>query len=78
MTKKGYELFIDDDKYQWEQDELTGAQLRTLGAIPEGVEVFLKVPGKPDQEIANTTVVNLKDHHGPAKFSTQAAGSQAG
>lgn len=78
MTKKGYELFIDDDKYQWEHDEITGTQLRALGAIPEGVEIFLKVPGKPDQEIADATAVNLKEHHGPAKFSTQAAGSQAG
>ena len=78
MDKKSYQLFIDGDKYTWEQDTITGAQLRTLGAIPEGVEIFLQVPGKPDQPIADNQSVNLKEHHGPARFSTQAPGSQAG
>ncbi len=78
MDKKGFELFIDTDKYTWDQDTIDGAQLRVLGSIPEGVDIFLKVPGKPDKPITNTTSVNLKEHHGPAHFSTQAAGSQAG
>jgi len=78
MDKKGFELFIDRDKYTWDQDTITGAQLRVLGSIPEGVEIFLQVPGKPDQKITDSTSINLKEHHGPARFSTQAAGSQAG
>ncbi|HUZ95337.1 MAG TPA: multiubiquitin domain-containing protein [Edaphobacter sp.] len=78
MDKKGFELFIDGDKYRWEQDTITGAQLRVLGAIPEGVEIFLQVPGKPDEPITDTTSVNLEEHHGPARFSTQSPGSQAG
>jgi hypothetical protein len=78
MDKKGFELFIDDDKYTWQGDTITGAQLRVLGSIPEGVEIFLLVPGKPDKPITDTTPVNLKEHHGPARFSTQSPGSQAG
>ena len=78
MDKKGHQLFIDGDKYTWEQDTITGAQLRTLGSIPEGVEIFLQVPGKPDQLIEDDASVNLKEHHGPARFSTQSPGSQAG
>lgn len=78
MDKKGFELFIDTDKYFWEQDTINGTQLRVLGSIPENVEIFLKVPGKPDLPISNSTSVNLKEHHGPAHFSTQATGSQAG
>ncbi len=78
MDKKAFELFIDNDKYTWGEDTITGAQLRVLGAIPEGVDIFLKVPGKPDKPIENTTSVNLKEHHGPARFSTQSPGSQAG
>jgi len=78
VDKKGFELFVDGDKYTWKEDTITGAQLRTLAAIPEGVEIFLQVPGKPDQPIADTTAVNLKEHHGPARFSTQSPGSQAG
>lgn len=78
MDKKDYELFIDGDKYMWKEDTITGAQLRILGTIPESVHIFLQVPGKPDQQITDTTSVNLKEHHGPARFSTQAPGSQAG
>lgn len=78
MDKKPFELFIDRDRYSWEQDTISGAQLRVLGSIPENVEIFLKVPGKPDQPIVNVTTVNLQEHHGPAHFSTQAPGSQAG
>jgi hypothetical protein len=78
MNKKDFLLFIDGDKYTWEPDLINGGQLRQLGAIPEGVDIFLQVPGKPDKSIADTTSINLKDHHGPARFSTQAPGSQAG
>ena len=78
MDKKGYELFIDGDKYIWQQDTITGAQLRALAAIPEGVDIFLQVPGKPDKPINDDQSVNLKEHHGPARFSTQSPGSQAG
>jgi hypothetical protein len=78
MDKKGFELFIDGEKYHWDHDTITGAQLRLLGAIPEAVEIFLQVPGKPDKPISDTTSINLKDHHGPARFSTQSPGSQAG
>jgi hypothetical protein len=76
--KKGFELFIDGDKYTWPDETITGAQLRTLGAIPEGVAIFLEIPGKPDKPIENNTVVNLKEHHGPAHVSTQSPGSHAG
>jgi Multiubiquitin len=78
MDKKEFDLFIDGDKYHWEHSMITGAQLRVLGAIPEGVDIFLQVPGKPDKPITDTTSVNLEEHHGPARFSTQSPGSQAG
>lgn len=78
MHKKDYKLFIDGEKYTWADDTISGAQLRVLGAIPEGVEIYLQVPGKPDEIIEDGQHVSLKDHHGPARFSTQAPGSQAG
>lgn len=78
MDAKKFELFIDGDKYEWHENAITGAQLRQLGSIPEGVDIFLKVPGKPDQPILDQTSVDLEHHHGPAKFSTQSPGSQAG
>jgi len=39
---------------------------------------LLFYPGKPDEPVANDTVLDLENHHGPARFSTQSPGSQAG
>ena len=71
-------ILVDNDKYEWDRPTITGAQLRVLAAVPENVQIFLHVPGKPDEEIQNGTVVDLAAHHGPARFSTQSSGSQAG
>jgi hypothetical protein len=79
MTKpEDFKLFVDSEKYEWEKPTITGSDLRSLAGIPGGVDIFLEVPGKPDEPIANGSVVDLQHHHGPAKFSTQATGSQAG
>lgn len=75
---KPYILFVDNEKFVWEQPTITGAQLRTLASIPQNVQIFLHVPGKPDAEILDTTVVDLSKENRPEKFSTQSAGSQAG
>jgi len=72
------DLFIDNEPYNWEKDTITGAQLRKLGALPDDVQIFWKNPGHPDQEVKNDTVINLKKHPGPDRFSTQSVGSQAG
>jgi hypothetical protein len=72
------ELFIDNEPYDWNKDTITGAQLRVLGSLPDDVQIFWKIPGHPDQEVKNHTVVNLKKHPGPDRFSTQSVGSQAG
>lgn len=78
MDSKGFPLFIDNEEYFWEHEAITGAQLRTLGAIPEGVDIFLQVPGQPDEPISNSSVINLERRQGPPRFSTQSPGSQAG
>jgi hypothetical protein len=75
---KKYQLFVDGDKYEWEKSTILGAELRELAGIPDSAEIFMKVPGNPDAEITNGTVVDLETHHGPVKFSTQSPGSQAG
>jgi hypothetical protein len=72
------ELFIDNEPYDWDKETITGAQLRKLGALPDDVQIFWKIPGQPDKEVKNDTVVNLKKHPGPDRFSTQSVGSQAG
>ena len=75
---KKFLIFVDTDKYEWDKSTITGAGLRVLASIPESVEIFLEIPGKPDLEVENDTEIDLEKHHGPAKFSTQSTGSQAG
>ena len=78
MAKEKIILFVDGDQYEWGDNKITGAQLRELAGIPQNAQIYRKVPGKPDELIQNDTVVNLKQHEGPPKFSTQSPGSQAG
>jgi len=77
-NSKKPELFIDNERYDWNGDTITGAQLRELGSLPEDVQIFRKVPGHPDQEVKNETIIDLTEHPGPDRFSTQPVGSQAG
>ncbi len=72
------ELFIDNERYDWEKDLITGAELRTLASLPDDVQIFHKIPGQPESEVKNDTVVDLTEHPGPDRFSTQSVGSQAG
>ena len=72
------ELFIDNERYDWNSDTISGAQIRELGSLPDDVEIYLKVPGHRDQPVQNDMVIDLKHHTGPARFSTQNPGSQAG
>lgn len=72
------ELFIDNDRYDWDKDTITGSELRELGSLPDDVEIYLKVPASPDLPVLNDTVVDLTEHSGPEHFSTQSVGSRAG
>ncbi|HIO03805.1 multiubiquitin domain-containing protein [Marinobacter nauticus] len=72
------ELFIDNERFDWDSESITGEQLRELGAIPDDVDVFWKRPGQPDQEVQRDSEINLAAHPAPERFFTQAVGSQAG
>lgn len=78
MSKEKFLVFVDGDKYEWEKGTITGAELRMLAAIPQNAQIYLKVPGKTDEPVNNETTIDLANHHGPARFSTQSPGSQAG
>lgn len=71
-------LFVDNERYEWSADTITGEQLRDLASVPAGVLIYQKVPGHPDRPIDGGTVINLVERHSPEHFSTQASGSQAG
>jgi len=78
MSNEKILLFVDGDKYEWEKSTITGSELRVLAGIPQGAQIFLKVPSMPDVPISDQTTTELVDRHGPARFSTQSPGSQAG
>ena len=72
------EVFVDNDRYDWDQDTITGTQLRVLAALPDDVEIFHKIPGRTDEEVRDNDTVDLTKQNGPDRFWTQPAGSQAG
>lgn len=72
------ELFIDNERYDWNKSTITGAELRALAGIPDSAQIYQHIPGQPDREIMADTIVNLAEHKGPERFSSQSPGSQAG
>tara|TARA_R110000823_G_scaffold101329_10_gene217766 strand:+ start:1557 stop:1805 length:249 start_codon:yes stop_codon:yes gene_type:complete len=72
------ELFIDNERFDWEKETITGAEIRELASLPDDVEIYWKAPGNPDFPVENDTVIDLTEHPGPDHFSTQPVGSQAG
>lgn len=75
MSKK--KLMIDNEPYEWDSESITEPQLRRLGDIPDGVQIFLERPGQEDLEITAGMVVSLAAP-GIERFSTDSVGSGAG
>lgn len=72
------DLFVDNEPYDWDKPTITEAELRVLAGIPDDAQIFQHIPGSPDKEITPGMTIDLDEHEGPERFSTQAAGSQAG
>jgi hypothetical protein len=71
-------FFVDNVKYDWDgPSTITGAQVREKASVPANVELYEKIPGKPDRLVEHDTQVSLAGN-APVHFSTQAAGSTAG
>jgi hypothetical protein len=68
---KTYQLFVDGKKYDWNQQYITGAQLRALAQIEPNVGIFLEEHGhdQPDKQINDTSSINLAEP-GVEKFYT--------
>jgi hypothetical protein len=62
-TKTKANIVINQQHYQVDTEEMTGAQLKALAGIPEGNLLFREVHGPGDDElIQNDTLVHL--HNG--------------
>ena len=57
---KVLEFTIDGKQYEWNQEYITGSEIRKLSKIPEDCEIFLAIK-RPweDEEIRDDTKVNL-------------------
>ena len=76
---KKWKIKVENDVYDWDSQFITGAQVRALGpGIPESMDLFLKVPGKPGRLIKNDDTVDLDEQPGVEKFYAQESSSEAG
>lgn len=58
----GTQIFINETGYKAPKEEMTGAELKTLGGISPGNKLFKEEPGgHPDLHISDSTVVKLKN-----------------
>lgn len=77
--KKKWKIKVENDVYDWDSQFITGAQVRALGpGIPESMDLFLKVPGKPGRLLKNEDTVDLDEQSGIEKFYAQESSSEAG
>lgn len=66
----GYNIIIDQKHHVWQQQFITGLQLKNLaGVAPATYSVWMQVPGAEDPEIADGQQVDL-GKLGTEKFFT--------
>jgi len=76
--KKQWTLQVENEVYHWDSQFITGVQVRALGpGIPESMDLYLKVKGKPGVLVKDTDSIDL-DQPGIEKFYAQEASSEAG
>ena len=78
QDQKKYHFKIDNTTYPWDRQFITGAEVRGVGpGIPESMDLFVKIKGKPGRLVANDDRFDLSDP-GIEKFYSQESSSSAG
>lgn len=75
--KHEWKLIVDNETYDWHEGSITGAQIRVLASVPDGVQVWKKNKGSPDTLVELGSVIDLTGP-GIERFSLQEASSGAG
>ena len=79
MKKEKYKFKIENETHPWDSQFITGKEVRSVGAgIPDSMDLFLKVKGKPGRLIQNDERVDLDEDQGIEKFYSQESRSDAG
>lgn len=77
MSKK-FKFKIENTTYDWDTQFITGQQVRSVGpGIPDNMDLYLKVAGKPGRLVANDESIDL-GVPGIEKFYSQESSSTAG
>ncbi len=75
---KQYQFKIEGETYHWDEQFITGAQVRQVGpGIPEGMDLYVKVRNLPGRPVADDEKIDLAEP-GIEKFYAQDASSEAG
>jgi Multiubiquitin len=78
MSKK-HKFKIENTTYEWDDQFITGAQIRSVGpGIPDNMDLYLKVPGRPGRLVANDETIDLDGEPSIEKFYSQQSSSTAG
>lgn len=68
--KKKFKFFVDGTKYETENQFITGLEIKKMANVPEGLDLYLDVPGYQDELIDDEKTVNLS-RPGVEKFITR-------
>jgi hypothetical protein len=78
IMAKQYQFKIEGETYHWDEQFITGAQVRQVGpGIPEGMDLYVKVRNLPGRPVADDEKIDLAEP-GIEKFYAQDASSEAG
>lgn len=53
LVKHKLTLTIDGKKFEWNNQFITGAEIKKLGGVKDGYQVFLKISGPYEDELVN-------------------------
>jgi hypothetical protein len=61
--KPGVQIFINDKPFKTPKDEMTGAEIKQLGGIATGRQLFVEVPPGhgPNRQIRDDETVEVKN-----------------
>lgn len=78
QDKQKFHFKIENTPYTWDQQFISGAEVRNVGpGIPESMDLFVKIKGKPGRLVPNDEKFDLTDV-GIEKFYAQESSSSAG
>lgn len=78
MKQEKFKFKIENETHDWDSQYITGAEVRAIPpGIPASMDLFVKRPGKPGEEVKNEDKIDLSPN-GIEKFYSQVADSSPG